>query len=722
MAEHDMRDRLDKIVGLLTRGEATAAEKEAQRCVRLFAQAPEPWFLLGAAQHMQRRHAEALAAFDRTLALSPTHMQALQARAAVLYETARWPEMLSACEQAVALYPGNVSITANLGTALEKLDRLDEALQKFDEALAIDPNHLNALLNRGALLLRLQRLDEALANNRRLVASHPAFADGHYNLADVLLSLHQYAEALAASEAGLAVAPRHARLQLKRAVALASLGRFAEAQAALAEAQILEPGLLAELLPDIARLPASVDPYANAELIYLEAGIKAQYDCNWQRRDEFLASLTDFIATQPPSSIALHEQKLALPLLSMPLNPKLRLKAMRQISEYVQDSAWLYGLPPFRHAPRQRDRIRIGYVSPDFRDHSVGHLSRPLYRLHDRSRFEIHCYSLVRDDEDPVQREIAGSCDHWHDVSPLSAAAIAQQIYADSIDILIDLAGYTKDARPEMFALRPAPVQAHYLGYPGTMGAEFIDYAIADAVVCPAGEEHLVAEKLIRLPGAYSPYDPATPHASTTLTRSDFGLPEDGLVFCCFSASYKIEPTTFGIWLELLRQVPDSVLWLVPMQAHDLANLRHEAERADIAGERLIAASRLERGQHLQRFQLADLFLDTRWHNAHTMAADALWQGLPVLTCAGPHWSSRLAASLLHAVGMPELITHTLEEYAALALRLANDREQLAALHNKLMDAHAGAPLFAPETTVRHLEDAYQAMWDACCVRNRPQM
>jgi protein O-GlcNAc transferase len=719
MAEHDMRDRLDKIVGLLTRGETTAAEKDAQRCVRLFADAPEPWFLLGAAQHMQRRHSEALTAFDRTLALSPTHMQALQARAAVLYETACWPEMLSACEQAVALYPNNANITANLGTALEKLDRLDEALQKFNDALAIDPNHLNALLNRGALLLRLQHTDQALANNRRLVTSHPAFADGHYNLADVLLILHQYEEALEASEAGLVVAPRHARLQLKRAVALASLGRFTEAQAALAEAQILEPRLLAELLPDIKRLPESIDPYANAELIYLEAGIKAQYDCDWQRRDDFLATLTEFIATQPPSSIALHDQKLALPLLSTSLAPELRLKAMRQISEYVQDSAWLYGMPPFRHASRQRDRIRIGYVSPDFRDHSVGHLSRPLYRLHDRNRFEIHCYSLVRDGEDPVQQEIAASCDHWHDVSPLSAAATAQKIHADGIDILIDLAGYTKDARPELFALRPAPVQAHYLGYPGTMGAEFIDYAIADATVCPASEERFITEKLVRLPGAYSPYDPATPNAPTQMRRCDLGLPEEGFVFCCFSAAYKIEPTMFALWLELLRQIPDSVLWLVSAQAHDLTNLRREAERAGIAGGRLIEAKRLGRDQHLKRFQLADLFLDTLWHNAHTMAADALWQGLPVLTCAGPHWSSRLAASLLQAVGMPELIASTLQEYAVLALRLAQDRDQLAALRCKLIAAHASASLFKPETTVRHLEDAYQAMWDAWCEHNR---
>ena len=712
MADHDIHDRLNKIVGLLTRDEASAAEKQAQHCTMFFPDAPEGWFLLGAARHRLGRHADALSAFERALALNPNHLQALQATAAVFFDIGRWEEMLTVCEHAAALAPADATVAANRGTALEKLDRLDEALLQFDRALALDSRQLNAMLNRGALLLRMRRMEDALANNRRLAEAYPSFAEAHYNLADVLLTLHRYEEALAACEAGLAVAPSYARLRLKRAVALACLCQFAEAQADLAQAQILEPGLLSELIPATEKLPAAVDPYANAELIYLEANIKAQQDCHWERRDEFLTMLERFIEQSPPSGITLHDKKLALPLLSMPLAPKVRLKAMLQISEFVQDTAWLYGIPPFKHQAKNRECIRVGYVSPDFRDHSVVQLSMPLYRLHDRTRFEIHCYSLKKDAHDPVQQEIAASCDHWHDVAHLNAMTIAQKIHTDGIDILIDLAGYTQESRPEVFALRPAPVQIHYLGYPGTMGADFMDYAIADQIVCPPGDEQFVTEELVLLPGTYCPYDTTTPNLPTSMTRQEAGLPEHGIVFCCFSASYKVEPTAFALWLQLLRQIPGSVLWLVSRQANVMANLQREAERQGIDSNRLVFAPHLPREQHLQRFQLADIFLDTRWHNAHTMAADALWQGLPVLTCSGPHWSSRLAASLLHAVGLPELIATSLEACETLALDLATNRERLAGIKEKLVLARDSAPLFSPETTVRNLEEVYEKVWN----------
>lgn len=712
MADHDIHDRLSKIVGLLTRGEASAAEKQAQHCTMFFPDAPEGWFLLGAARHRQGRHFDALPAFERALVLNPHHLQALQAKAAVFFDTGRWGEMLAVCEHAATLAPNDASIAANLGTALEKLDRLDEALLQFDRALALDSRQLNAMLNRGALLLRMRRMEDALANNRRLAEVHPAFAEAHYNLGGVLLTLHRYEEALAACEAGLAIAPRHARLRLKRAVALACLCRFAEAQTDLAQAQILEPGLLSELIPATEKLPAAVDPYANAELIYLKANLKAKQECHWEHRDEFLAMLERFIVESPPSGIALHDKKLALPLLSMPLAPEVRQKAMRQISEFVQDTAWLYGILPFKHEARNRERIRVGYVSPDFRDHSIGQLSMPLYRLHDRTRFEIHCYSLKKDAHDPIQQEIAARCDHWYDVAHMSATAIAQKIHADGIDILIDLAGYRPDSRPEVFALRPAPIQAYYLGYPGTMGAEFMDYAIADQVVCPPGDEQFVTEELVLLPDACCPYDTTTPNLPTSITRQEAGLPEHGTVFCCFSASYRIEPTVFALWLRMLRQIPDSVLWLVSSQENVIANLQREAERQGIDSSRLVVALHLPREQHLQRFQLADIFLDTLWHNAHTMAADALWQGLPVLTCSGPHWSSRLTASLLHAAGLPELIAPSQEAYEKQALDLATNRERLAGIKEKLLLARDSAPLFSPKTTVRNLEQVYEKMWN----------
>jgi protein O-GlcNAc transferase len=707
----------EKIVNLLQQGNAVVAEQEALQCVQLFPKSAHGWFLLGVARHQSHRHADALHAFDRALALDPEHLQALQAQAAIFFETGRLQESLAICERVVALSPHDASALANLGTALLKLGRLDEALHHFDRALARDPKHANAWLNRGAVLTRLERPEEALTNNLALLAAHPRWPEAWFNLADAQLVLHRYEEALESCDKGIAIDPRHAGLHLKRGIALTCLAQFQRAQEALAAARALAPGILSQVLPDEARnlTPAErehcMQPSYLATSLFLAAHLKAQEDCEWSRREAFLEKLTQFLAGKTPHGDPLHDMRLAQPLLSMQLPPAVKLQAVRQISSHVEENVRNRGLLPFTHAKRSPARLRIGYVSPDFRTHSVGNLSKPLYRLHDRTRFEVHCYSLRDAPEDKTQQAIAATCDHWVNLSSADTATAAQRIYADGIDILIDLAGHTRDAGLELFALRPAPVQVHYLGYPGTLGASFLDYIVADETVCPVEYLPFVAEQAILLDGTYCPFDTETPLSPLTLTRREAGLPENGIVFCCFNAAYKIEPTIFGIWLQLLRQIPGSVLWLVHQRPIERSNLLRAAECAGIASDRLVFSHYMSRERYLSSFRLADLFLDTRWHNAHTIAADALWQGLPVLTCTGPHWSSRLGASLLRAVGLPELITHTLEEYEALALALASDPARLAEIRGKLIASRRSAPLFSPEKTVRNLEQAYETMW-----------
>lgn len=707
----------DKIASLLNQGAAAAAEHEATQCVQRFSGHAHGWFLLGVSRHMQRRHDGALDALDQALGLAPDHLQAWQARAAISFETGRRQETLTACEKAAALAPNDASTVANLGTALQNLGRPDEALHCFDRTLALDPRNINALMNKGALLAGMQRLEEALVHNRIFVATHPRLPAAYYNLADTQLLLHEYEAALETCDAGLTHAPRHAGLHMKRGAALACLSRFEPAREALSRARDFAPGILAELLPDWGKeqSPGNIARFAEpaylASSLFLAANLKAQDDCEWRYRDTFLRVLQDFIEKGLPHGGMLHDKRLPQPLLSMPLSPEVRLKAMQQISQRVEKTARTRGLPRFQHPPRPAGRIRIGYVSPDFRDHPVGHLSKPLYRLHDRLRFEIHGYSLRNAPENTTQMEIAASCDHWHDLSGMDSVSAARRIHADRIDILIDMAGYTRDTNLELFALRPAPVQAHFLGYPGTLGADFLDYVIADPVVCSEIYQPYVSESLMLLPDTYCPYDTNTPNAPTALRRIDAGLPESGFVFCCFNASYKIEPTIFAVWLKLLQRVPDSVLWLVSRHPIERNNLRREAERHGVEAERVVFAPYMSRERYLSSLQLADLFLDTRWHNAHTIAADALWQGLPVLTCAGPHWSSRLGASLLHAIGMPELITSSLEEYEHLALDLASNRERLTGIRKKLLANRDSAPLFTPEKTVRNLEQAFETMW-----------
>lgn len=717
MSALDPKPHYDKIADLLNKGFAIVAEHEALQCVQRFPEHAHGWFLLGVARHRLRRHADALKAFDQALELAPDHLQAMQAEAAIFFETGRSQESLTICERAATLAPDDASVLANLAAALLKLERLDDALTTSEEALSRDANHANALLNKGAILIKLDRLEEALANNRNLIASRPRWPEAWFNLADILLLLHRYKEAREACDTGIALAPRHAGLHLKRGVALACMAEFQEAQQALFTARGLAAGILAELLPQQARGLKAADrerysqPAYLASSLFLAAHLKAQEDCEWGYRNVFHSWLEQFIDDTRPHGYTLHDKRLAQPLLSMPLPPLVRLKAMQQLSLHVGETARTHPLPPLLHPHRSPARLRIGYVSPDFRTHSVGNLSKPLYRLHDRIRFEIHCYSLRNVPEDPAQQAIAETCDHWVDISRMDAVSAAKRIHADGIDILIDLAGYTRDANLEIFALRPAPVQAHYLGYPGTLGADFLDYIITDETVCPTEYHPFVAEQVIALPGTYCPFDTDTPLSPLPLTRREAGLPDTGFVFCCFNAGYKIEPTIFEVWLNLLRQIPESVLWLIHQRPIEKSNLLREAERHGITPERLVFAPYMSREHYLSSFHLADLYLDTRWHNAHTIAADALWQGLPVLTCTGPHWSSRLGASLLHAVGMPELITGSLEEYEALARTLATGREQLAGVREKLAAARATAPLFSPEKTVRNLEQAYETMW-----------
>jgi protein O-GlcNAc transferase len=386
------------------------------------------------------------------------------------------------------------------------------------------------------------------------------------------------------------------------------------------------------------------------------------------------------------------------------------LKLTKNIGDQIQDVAWVTGLPPFKSERKDKKRLRIGYVSPDFRRHPTGLLTRQIYGMHDRQLFEIIGYSLKASD-DPIQEDISKSCDEFYDISMLTAVDAAQKIYADDIDILIDLAGYTTHSRTEIFAFRPAPLQVSYVGFVESMGADFIDYVVTDANIYPPGGESYWHEQVIRMPHHVLPYDNQTDNVSTQAKRSDFDLPDDAFVFCCLNNSYKIEPKIFDVWANILKAVPDSVLWLLDRNEQTKTNLQNEAKVRGIASERLVFAPVMNYKEHLSRYQMADLFLDTIWHNAHTTALEALWQGLPLLTCEGNVASARLAASCLRVLGLPELVTSELVEYERRAIDYALNPQKLTNLREKLKVARYTSPLFNTALTVRHLEYAYQAIW-----------
>jgi len=712
MADYDIHSELDRIIRCLTQADAVSAEKFATQLTLRFPENAEAWFLLGVARHLLQKLSDALIALDQAVSLSPAHVQAMRAKAAVLSELGQLDAAIETCRQTLQMFPQDADLVTNLATVLEKNGQLTESLEQFDLALALDPHHLFALQNRGALLMRMYRLEAALAHNRLFVERHPEYPDAYYNLSETLCGLRRYQEALPVCEAGLSIAPRHARLHLNRGISLAATRRFEESQYELAQAQILDPELLKQLVPEINLLPSIVDPYTSPEVVYLETNTEAMHECIWHNRSSYLDTIHEFSEQGTPSSFALHDKKLAFTLLALPTTSARHLAILKNVSEYVEDTAWLYARPPFRHDPDRHQngtRIRIGYVSPDFRDHPIGHLTKAIYALHDRNRFEIHCYSLVRAEQDPVQQQIRNDCDLWHDLSDMDNVAAAEQIYADGINILIDLAGYTKQARTEIFALRPAPIQVNYLGYPGTMGATFMDYLIGDLVVTPSEHAAHFTEKLLQMPHTYQP-NSRPQELSLPLSRLDCGLPETGFIFCGFNQAFKISPEIFDIWMGLLREVPGSVLWLLEAGPIAEQNLRKEAQLRGVDSQKLIFAPRVPWLEHLNRQQHVDLLLDTFPYNAHTTASDALWAGVPLVTCIGETFPSRVAASLLTAAGLPELVTNSLEEYEKLALHFATSPDELNAIRKKLIANRSTAPLFDTKRFVRDLETLYERM------------
>jgi len=369
----------------------------------------------------------------------------------------------------------------------------------------------------------------------------------------------------------------------------------------------------------------------------------------------------------------------------------------------------------------RHDKIRVAYLSADFRTHATALLMAGVFEAHDRARFETTAISFGADDRSAMRARLEAGFDHFVDMRDVRDAEIAQRLRREEVDIVVDLKGFTQESRPGILAYRPAPIQAQYLGYPGTMAASYYDYVIADACVIPEEHRPFFSEQVAYLPDTYQCNDSKRAIAPRAPRRAEVGLPENGFVFCCFNNNHKILPEMFDIWMRLLRQVDNSVLWLLQDNQVVARNLSREAIARGVAPERLVFARRCLPAEHLARQRLADLFLDTLPYNAHTTCSDALWAGLPVVTVLGGCFAGRVAASLLSALGVPELIGRSLEEYEALALKLARDRTALAAIRDKVVRNRDTYPLFDTARFTRNLEAAYISMWERYQRGERPQ-
>jgi protein O-GlcNAc transferase len=564
---------------------------------------------------------------------------------------------------------------------LENLKRHEEALVFYDRALALRPTLGEAWSNRGNSLQELKRIDEALDSYERAIAVRPNFAEPLSNRGMILHELKRFNEALESYDRALAVRPDYIEALNNRGTTLQELKRFEDAQQTYDR--------LLALMPD--------HPHA-----FSGAASCALNICDWERRAALAEGLQAHVLGKR-SIIS------AFVLLGYSNDPALQLQCSRNFIEHRVPT-----LPPplWTGQKWRHDKIRVAYLSADFRTHATAFLMAELFERQDRSRFEFTAVSFGIDDRSPMRRRLMAAFDHFEDVQRQSDREVAQLLFDREIDIAIDLKGYTQDSRPGILAYRPAPIQVSYLGYPATMGAPFIDYIIADKIVAPFEHQPFFSEKIVQLPDSYQVNDTHRVIAASAPTRQAAGLPEQGFVFCSFNNNWKITPDVFDVWMRFLHEVEGSVLWLLRDNESSERNLRAEAQRRGIDPSRLVFADRMMPQEHLARHRLADLFLDTLPCNAHTTASDALWAGLPVLTCLGGTFAGRVAASLVNAAGLPEMIATNLDEYQAIGLKLAREPAQLAAIKAKLVANRGTCALFDPSRFARNIEAAYTTMWE----------
>ena len=575
---------------------------------------------------------------------------------------------------------GAAEAHGTLGRALRDQGRLDEAAASYREAAALDPRNAAFHNDLGNVLAEQGKLEEAIACYRKALETCAEYAEAHNNLANLYQMTGRLDEAAAGYQKAIGLRPDYAEAHRNLGSLFYRQGGLPEAIAALRSAVSLNPG------------------YGEAAAL-LEHQMR--HICEWKGLDALSRSLIRMVE-QGSGKVN------PFGFLCLESTPAQQLLCARQWAalnaQYTRDEA------PFTF---QNDgRITLGYLSADFHEHATAHLISELFSLHDRNRFRVVGYSYGPDDGSPARERLIRSFDQFVDIRNEWFVESARRIRGDGVQILVDLKGYTADARPKIMALRPAPIQVNYLGYPGTMGSDAIDYAIVDSVVVPREEQVFFTEKLVWMPDCYQVNDSTRAISERKPSRQEYGLPENGFVFCCFNASYKITPKVFNVWTRLLKAVPGSVLWLLESNPYATANLKREAEDRGVADQRLVFAGHLPYADHLARFAVADLFLDTFPYNAHTLASDALWGGCPVVSCSGRTFPSRVAGSLLRSVGLAELVCGSLTEYENLALALAGDAGRLRAVREKLWTTRVAAPVFDTRRFVRHLETAFETMWE----------
>lgn len=740
------------------RGEPERGEQLIRKAIRINPRSAEAYSNLGNILRDRKKFSDALENYERALSIRPDYVNALNNHGTVLIAMHRFEEALASFDRAFTINPQFTAALYNRGVALAHLRRFEDALSVFDRVVLLQPDSVEARADRAAVLMELGRASEALAAYAEIAQTGAASTLARYNMGVALLKLGRPLEALESFERVLQSEPRHAGALTNLGNALLEIGRNEDAVVRLQSAVALEPGdtgalnslgvalmrlarqdeALACFDQVLARKPADADALTNRGAALQRLGKHAEaalayarvmrehpaykyargrlisakmYACDWSNLNELIEQLRADV----------RDNKFAAnPFTLLACSPD-ESEQLRGARLFTADTYPAAPKPLLRPLASPHEKIRVAYVSGEFRAHATSYLIAGLLEAHDRNRFEIFGISTGSNDNSDMRRRLESAFDTFVDGSGHTDRALAEMLDRWEIDIAANLNGYFGVERTGLFAFRPCPIQVNYLGFPGTMGADYIDYIIADETVIPNDRRDLYSEKVVYLPDSYQVNDSKRAISDATPPRAEAGLPNDAFVFCCFNSNHKILPAMFDVWCRILRETGNSVLWLIEGDPAAAASLRREAAARQIAPDRLVFAPRAKLADHLARHRLADLFLDTLPHNAHTTASDALWAGLPVLTCRGSTFAGRVAASLLRAIGMEELVTETLDAYEALAIALARDPALLGRMKRQLSENRQRLPLFDTRRYARHLECAYANMWEIHCRGEKPQ-
>lgn len=708
---------LNKSLESLRNSSFESAELYLKQVIRLQSNNPHALRLLGVLAAQKKQYSEAIRFLETSLRYLPNNSLAWSNLGNIYLEQKEFLKALNAYEKSLKIDPLYAEAWSNKGNALFALGRYEEALNHHYQAINLNPDYAQAYSNAGNVLNHLKRFEESIVYYKKAIQLNPNYPEAYFNFGNALNKLRRFHEAIICYESSLGLNPNSAETHCNLGVTYNHIHQFSDACAEFEKALALNPEY-AEAYSNMGGTAVELRQFERAIFNY-EKAMKLKPEIDWLQGDYIYSNLK--IGRWINLNLAIDAIPEGISLKRKVIQP-FALLAISDSPQLQKTAAEIYASEKYPPLPvlgdislyPKHEKIRIGYFSPDFRTHPVSFLTAELFEKHDREKFEIIAFSLFAAPEiDEMRIRIKNTFDMFIDAENMSDLEVAQLARKLEIDIAVDLSGPTQHSRVQIMSYRVAPVQVNWLGFPGTFGASFIDYILADKIVIPPEDRDCYVEKVAYLPMTYMVDDSNRVPSNKLFTRQEFGLPENKFVFCCFNNDYKFNENMLNSWANILLQVPGSVIWISENNTLFRENILNEFEQRGVQSPRIIFAKRLDlMSDHLARYSLADIFLDTFPYNAHTTAVDSLKAGVPIITLIGNSFVSRVAASLLSSAGLPSLIAHSKEEYESLAVKLANDSQQLDKYKRMLLKKRQNRALFNPTDFARALESAFFKMYD----------